>query len=144
MPDTFHTCNIIHAGGDRVRIVAYRRSRRALYSDYDLLVLQQVRGRPPVVIAEVALDEYPRAMGVDGLFAIVLTKMAESRPNAIDEHGVEIPMPEKTPAQWKQTGLTLLAQARECFARAGCFKPDFVEPAEASLFEQLNQGGAKS
>lgn len=134
-----HTCDIRHGLGERTRILAFRQNRRPQLADYDVKIIDQAKGKPPRILCETVIHDYPRALGVWGLFASVLSEIA-SQQVLVDEFGQVVDMPEVSEAQWKERGRNYLKVARECFVRAGEFDPEFVNPITDQMMLDFASG----
>jgi len=123
--DIIHKCEITIGYGGRIRILACRRNTRELLSDFDICVIQQSAEGPPKVVGDFTMHDFPRALGVNGLFAAVLQMDNPDEPK-VNEHGVVVPLPEKSPADWKGDGEQYLQLAARCFQIAGTPRPEVV------------------
>ena len=141
---TVHVCNLrTHGGKILVRIVAIRRNRRPLLADFDVIVIQKAGDLPARIVAEEAFNDFARALGAEGIFGIVLTRMAESDRPAIDENGVEIPMPELTKGDLIARGKMFAEMAHQAFQMAGVGGPELIDPgSESGLFDPATPAGA--
>jgi hypothetical protein len=139
-----HTCEIIGAGGQRLLIGATRVRTDGALADFVIHISEtvpngqmpdgQARELPPL-----RLERFPRAVGVEGLFAQILGLVAREAAAAqqaagatvTDEQGKPVEMPEPTPADWLKRGTALFHEARDCFKKAGVLdRTEIIDPEE--------------
>ncbi len=110
---TFHVCNIRHANGDQLRIVAYRCRCDPVYADYEVRAIGQRKGKPAYLIGDATFDKFPRALGVHELFARVLQSGVQ--PDTVyDDAGNVVPMPEPTVDEMRDAARRYYSLAMEC------------------------------
>jgi hypothetical protein len=112
--DAFHSCEVRANDGDRLRFVAFRHNCRPLVADFDVIAIAKPRKGPAYVVGEATLHDFERGLGVEALFSVILNSIGGDRA-ARDENGNEVPLPERTPDQWRELGRRYYAMAQECF-----------------------------
>lgn len=93
-----HTCETRSGAGLRTRVVAIRDRKDEHFADFAVRVFQERSGEPPFVAADLIVREFPRAYGVDGLLGLILMSLASSAPDAHDEEGRLVVLPDGFPA----------------------------------------------
>ena len=89
-----HRCDIRTGYRTRVRILAARENVRGPIGDFAVRLIWQDGDK--VSFADAVLTDFPRGMGVDGLFGAILSDIARRDGGATDENGIVVPVPEPT------------------------------------------------
>lgn len=133
MSPVIHRCEMRCANGGRLRILSARMDDRPSLHNSDLIWIQQLPGGQ-IDSHEFAIKDMPRALGPEGVFAVVLQQIATNDAPAHDDAGAIVPLPEKTPEEWRQVAGLHLQFARLALEKAG-LAPIEREP-ERSLFDE--------
>lgn len=137
MKPVFHSCELKHANGSRLRIVAFRRECRDLTADFDCIWIQDRPGG--IDCSEFSIDDFARGMGHDGLFAAILVRMASSVVDPVDEAGKPVPVPPATPESLRESAMGFLRTAHSLLVQAGDLQAGIATSDVDGLFETVRR-----